>query len=265
MYSRNPLFSITPVVKWLLIINVALLALSSFTPILYDYLSLYYPSSPYFYAFQYVTHMFMHADIRHLFSNMFAVWMFGSILENRWGSKRFLTYYLLTGIGAALIYSLFKWIDIHQLQASINTYLQNPGYDQFVMMSNKYKNIYDSDAIYDLLGSWGENQQSTQYLQQSKTIVEHSIYGLINSPMLGASGAVFGLLFAMAYLHGNTMLIFPFPMKIKYFVAIYALIEMYSVIQNKPEDNVAHIAHLAGMLVGFIIIKYWNKTSKSFY
>lgn len=164
--------------------------------------SLWYPDSGQFMPWQLVTHMFMHdaTGITHILFNMFAVYMFGSGLENYWGAKKFLIFYLATGIGAAVIFGLVKLL-------------------------------------------MGE--------------------GFI---MSGASGAVFGLLagFGMLFPDTRLMLLFPpIPIKAKHFVLGYAAIELYMMYSDKPEDNVAHLAHLAGALVGFLLIKYWQKKGNS--
>ena len=217
-----------PVVKNLLIINVLLfiatgvLSAPPFNIDLTNILGLHYWESDLFKPWQIVTYMFMHGNIPHILFNMFAVWMFGSHIENRWGSKRFLNYYLLTGFGAAFLhYLIFHFYTL-------------PG-----IPSQVYSNTYPLTA-YE--------------------------YFLQNSVVVGASGSLFGILLAFGVLFPNTLLYlyFAIPIKAKYFVIGYGLIELFSGISNNPGDNVAHFAHLGGMLFGLLIFGYW-KLKNEFY
>ena len=217
-----------PVVKNLLIINVLLfiatgvLSAPPFNLDLTNILGLHYWESDLFKPWQIVTYMFMHGNIPHILFNMFAVWMFGSHIENRWGSKRFLNYYLLTGLGAAFLhYLIFHFYTL-------------PG-----IPSQVYSNTFPLTA-YE--------------------------YFLQNSVVVGASGSLFGILLAFGVLFPNTLLYlyFAIPIKAKYFVIGYGLIELFSGISNNPGDNVAHFAHLGGMLFGLLIFGYW-KLKNEFY
>ena len=205
-----------PIVKNLLIINgllfLATISLISQGIDLRNILGLHHWKSDDFQTWQIISHMFMHGDFTHLFFNMFAVWMFGTQLENLWGSKRFLNYYLLTGLGAAILhFTIFNFYELPRFHPDLQNIL----------------------------------------------ILKHTV--------LGASGCLFGLLVAFGLLFPNTLLFFlfiPFPIKAKYFVVIYGLAELYYGIQNNPNDNIAHFAHLGGMLFGFLIIKYWQWNNK---
>tara|TARA_Y100000589_G_scaffold95190_1_gene89882 strand:- start:21708 stop:22394 length:687 start_codon:yes stop_codon:yes gene_type:complete len=217
-----------PVVKNLLIINVLLfiatgvLSAPPFNIDLTNILGLHYWESDLFKPWQIVTYMFMHGNIPHILFNMFAVWMFGSHIENRWGSKRFLNYYLLTGLGAAFLhYLIFHFYTL-------------PG-----IPSQVYSNTFPLTA-YE--------------------------YFLQNSVVVGASGSLFGILLAFGVLFPNTLLYlyFAIPIKAKYFVIGYGLLELFSGISNNPGDNVAHFAHLGGMLFGLLIFGYW-KLKNEFY
>lgn len=227
------------VVKNLLIINglffLATLALQSRGVDLSNVFALHQFQSPDFKPHQLITHMFMHADFTHLLFNMFALWMFGKTLENMWGGKRFLTYYMITGFGAALIY-------IGYLQFQIN-----------VISSNIDLETYNRLII-----------EGNQLLDNGKNYLD-PILGklnlLINIPMLGASGAVYGLLLAFGMLFPNSLiyLYFAIPIKAKYFVGGIGVLALISGIGNNPGDNVAHFAHLGGMIFGIILLKYWKK------
>ena len=191
--------------------------------------------SPDFRPHQLITHMFMHANFTHLFFNMFTLWMFGKTLENMWGGKRFLTYYMITGFGAALIY-------IGYIQFQINTISSNIDSETYNIIIN----------------------EGNQLLSNGKNYVD-PIWGklnlLINVPMLGASGAVYGLLLAFGMLFPNSLiyLYMAIPVKAKYFVGGIGVLALISGIGNNPGDNVAHFAHLGGMIFGIILLKYWKK------
>ena len=178
---------------------------------------------------QLITHIFMHGSLTHLFFNMFALWMFGKILENIWGEKRFLIYYMITGIGAAFIHLLIS----------------------------QYQIISISNQIPELVNIAIEGKYNPS-IPISKKLTQ-----LIITPTVGASGAVFGLLLAFGMLFPNALLYlyFAIPIKAKYFVIGYGILELYAGISNNPADNVAHFAHLGGMIFGYILIKYWKKNT----
>jgi membrane associated rhomboid family serine protease len=223
--------SFPPVVKNLIIINVLVYIAQQTIKTgfdLEDNFALHDINSPYFKPYQLLTHMFMHGGTAHLLFNMLALWMFGSILENYWNSKRFLVFYLLCGLGAGLLhlgvlYFEMKpaWDYIHSLPPDIQTDV-----------------LYRKDLL--VMGK------------------------AINSATLGASGAIFGCLAAFGYLFPNSMIYmyFMFPMKAKWFVLIYGALELFMAIRNSAGDNVAHFAHLGGAITGFIIVYFWNKTRR---
>lgn len=247
MQNRPRGFSLLPVViKNLLIINglffVATLVLgSSFGINLTRKLGLFLPGSPYFEPYQFVTSMFMHANLSHIFFNMFALWMFGTMLENVWGGKRFLIYYLITGFGASILHLGVSYWEVLQLK------------NELIAQG------FDSEALRQMRTSFVE---STAGVRQ---VAEYSMHYFI--PTLGASGAVFGILLAYGMKFPNTViyLYFAIPIKAKYFVILYGLAELYFGFANRPGDNVAHFAHLGGMLFGYLLIKYWDKKSRHLY
>jgi len=244
-YGRG-FFSLPTIVKNLIMINaIMLLAYWIVSSTLgYDLngiLGLYFPKSESFKPLQILTHMFMHAGFWHLFFNMYALFMFGQVLENVWGPKRFLIYYLVCGLGAALVHesviafeynNLVKQLSLEQVQTVL------------------------SDGASLLSRNRGFSDPTMQKLQI-----------LLNTPTVGASGAVFGILLAFGMLFPNTqlMLLFPpIPLKAKYFVLAYGGIELYLAFAQ-PGSNIAHAAHLGGMLFGYILIRYWRKTTKTLY
>ncbi len=260
-------FSLLPtVVKNLLIINgLAFLSTIVFSNTLQIDLNkifgLYYPGSDLFKPYQFVTHLFMHGNSLHLFSNMFALWMFGTTLENFWGPKRFLIFYFVTGIGAALLHTLVNYFDVGQLQQAASAYLANPGlssFESFVFTSvpDTFKGVFTQ-----VLDAWNQNPNSISIQQNSVSLVKELVELKLNIPTVGASGAVFGVLLAFGMTFPNSLIyvFFAIPIKAKYFVIIYGLLELYSGLQNNPSDNVAHFAHLGGMLFGYFLIKYWRR------
>ena len=214
-------FKVLPtVVKHLLIINVLLFlatyTFERFNIDLTEYLGLHFFKASRFQPYQLITYMFMHANFGHLFFNMFALWMFGNTLENLWGSKRFLLFYMVCGIGAGLCQELVQYI---QYATSL--------------------------ADYSTVNMGGSIVTMDTYLNMMNTV--------------GASGAIYGLLLAFGMMFPNSMIYFYFliPIKAKWFVIGYAVIELITGLTGV--DNVAHFAHLGGMLFGLILILYWKK------
>ena len=283
MYRPTSFSQIPEIVKNLLIINGLFFLAKMTLPIDMDKLFALHPfQSPNFEPYQIITHMFMHGNFPHLLSNMFALWMFGRILENVWGAKRFLIYYIITALGAAIIYSLFIQYQIYGI-------------------ANEFPDFLEAAKDGKVSGAM-TREGFIPYIESS------NLFQLVNTPMVGASGAVFGLLLAFGMLFPNTRLhlftsflilisfeiIFSIslpifnifillfilsrinpnlnhyiwhtiPIQAKYFVIAYGLIELYLGFISTPDDNIAHFAHLGGMLFGFILLKYWQKNNTQFY
>lgn len=229
---------IPPVVKNLLIINVlffvATWVLEASNINLTAWLGVFYFDSPFFYVWQIITYMFMHGSVLHIFSNMFGLFMFGGLLERRWGSKRFLNFYLITGVGALAIQMGVQALEVYQLTGAV--------------MHGRY--------IESVIGALPPDQAST-------------LAGIYANPMVGASGAIFGILVAFGMLYPNMelmLIFFPIPIKAKYFIPLYIVFELYSGVARVPGDSVAHFAHLGGALIGFILVKFWkDKNNDRFY
>ena len=235
-----------PVVKNIILINIImwladLTVKSVFGMDLTMILGLYFPKSEHFLPLQLVSHMFMHGGFWHLFFNMYALFMFGQVLEQVWGPKRFFIYYMVCGLGAAFVHEtviLFQY--------------------------EKLMNVIGPDQLQLVL------DEGTGYFREGKVFTDEAMKSLqliLNTPTVGASGAVFGILLAFGVLFPNTqlMLIFPpLPIKAKYFVLAYGGIELYLAV-TQPGSNIAHAAHLGGMLFGYILIRYWRKTTNTLY
>ena len=266
-YTPQRFQILPPVVKNLLIINgIMFLATyvfaKSFGISLEEKLGLYYIGSPLFKPYQFVTHLFMHGSMFHIFSNMFALWMFGNVLENYWGGQRFLIYYLVTGFGAALIHAAVTYYRIHGIEEAAYTFMSSPSLDSFAEFVNYHVPEAYKMQFQSLLGDWSAAPAGAgAYAAQASTWVQQLVQAESSIPTVGASGAVFGLLLAFGMLFPNAIiyLYFALPIKAKYFVILYGLIEVFTGLQNRAGDNVAHFAHLGGMLFGFILIKFWSK------
>lgn len=275
---RPSRFQILPtVVKNLLIINgLVFLAQNTFQGSagsfsIEDTFALHAWQSDLFKPWQLVTHLFMHGGFSHIFFNMLALWMFGAVLENVWGSKRFLTFYLICGLGAALMHLLFlSWElapiikDYSELARQHMAGSEYQG-DLMIHFMQKYHlqaaNTETASLIEEIransqnpLFMSGMFEQITQYYHQNK----------LDTGTIGASGAVFGVLAAFGYLFPNTYLYIYMlvPVKAKWVVLFYGAIELYEGIQNSAGDNVAHWAHIGGAVVGLLIVMTWNKTNK---
>lgn len=279
---RSGFGGIPTVVKNLLIINVILWIASilirlKFNVGLEDYLGLYYFGAEKFQPFQIISHMFMHSYFHpqqgiiffHIFFNMFALWMFGKVVENVWGAKRFFIYYLVCGVGAAIIHYLVQYIQIGPVLTEIDDFLNNPsykGFKQFVESPSLQVISYDIQNHSNLLLQKYNRLievNPAQALQVAVDFMEQYRIDYLNARLVvGASGAVFGILLAFGMLFPNArlMLLFPpIPIKAKYAVIGYGILELTLGISGFSWDNVAHFAHLGGMLFGFILIKYWGK------
>ena len=218
--------NLPPVTKNLLIINVlcyfGYIVAQKYGIDLNDTLGLHFFLASDFNLAQLVTYMFMHANFQHIFFNMFAVWMFGRTLEHVLGAKRFLTYYMICGIGAGLMQELVQYV-------------------QYAMDLSHYENVNTGLAIIPM----------AEFLNMMTTV--------------GASGAVYGILLAFGMLFPESkMFVFPipFPIKAKFFVIGYAVIELFAGFGSSG-DGVAHFAHLGGMIFGFLLIMYWRKKNRN--
>jgi membrane associated rhomboid family serine protease len=239
-------FGLPPVVKNIILINALMLlvdyaAKSVFGIDLTMVLGLYFPRSENFMPLQIVTHMFMHAGFWHLFFNMYALYIFGQILENVWGPKRFFIFYIVCGLGAALTHETVIAIQYSHLLKNISP--------------ENLQVVLNDGATY-----FREGKVFTDQTMKSLQI-------LLNTPTVGASGAIFGVLLAFGVLFPNTQLMLiipPIPIRAKYFVLIYGVIELFLAL-TQPGSNIAHAAHLGGMLFGYLLIRYWRKNTNTLY
>jgi membrane associated rhomboid family serine protease len=262
-----------PVTKNLILINIVMLLavyafIKAFGIDLRSVLGMHYVESSLFHPYQIFTYMFMHFDFWHLFFNMFALYMFGKVLEQVWGGKRFLIYYIVTGVGAVIVHTLVNYFEYSQIEASIAAFNNSPSPEAFASLVHKNFSGAEFQQFYSKLLFAGNNSfHDGSFAAQANLCLKEMLDYSMSTPMVGASGAVFGILLAFGMLFPNTELLLlfpPIPIKAKYFVIIYGAVELFAGVYN-PGSNIAHFAHLGGMLFGFILIKYWQRNSKNFY
>lgn len=236
-----------PVSKNLIIINVLIWVITwifgeKAGMTIETYCGLHYFSSTLFYPFQLLTYMFIHANFSHLFFNMFALFMFGGLLERTLGSSRFLFYYISCGIGAGLI------------QEGV-----------YAIMLNKYDHLIDPVTMSQI------QEEGAKIIRQGMNYINPTLANfnlLLNNATVGASGAIYGILLAFAMYFPNMplyLMFIPVPIKAKWMVLGYAALELLLGLSNRAGDNVAHFAHLGGMLIGVIMILWWRNSRRPLY
>jgi membrane associated rhomboid family serine protease len=235
---------ITEIVKHLLIINIIFFFASSVLgEIMYDLFAMHYPNNPNFFIWQPITHMFMHGDLTHIMFNMFGLWMFGTPIEQMWGKKKFIFFYISAGLGAVLLQTIIYHIDIISVNQILSEYGLSRG---------------EIDLFYET------GRLNTSLIQ---TIGEDKLFSGIQSfkaLMVGASGALYGILVAFAMLFPNVqlMLLFPpIPVKAKYLVPILILFDLFFGFTSYSVGPIAHFAHVGGAITGFVMMWYWKKNN----
>jgi len=232
-------------VAGLLIVNIALFAagylLRNGHERLVDLGGLWYPANGHFGAWQLVSHMFLHGSIGHIFFNMFALVSFGTILEREWGAERFLLFYFLCGVGAGLVQLGVNWYQFHGLHAQLVAAGMKPS------------------AISALLAAGGGEMPDDAKLEAG---IE-ALYGIYATPMIGASGAIYGLLVAFGFLHPNAKLaimFIPVPVAAKFVIPVLLLVDLFSGVTGFSlfGAGIAHFAHLGGALIGFLLMLVWR-------
>lgn len=210
----------------LIMVNIVVFLITQAKPdFMFANFALFYPASPYFKPVQLISHMFMHANLGHIFSNMFGLFMFGAILERVWGPSRFLLFYFITGFGAMLLHTAVQgWI------------------------------------LHNITGSFAPSLIQVEYNVQAAAI--YSIPTVGASGALFGILVAFGMLFPNTDV---MLIFLPIPVKAKYFVALYVIFELYRGIAMQAGDDVAHFAHLGGALFGFLLVKYWNRNRTTLY
>ena len=233
---------VSEIVKHLIIINVIFFIASTVLgDFMYDLFAMHYPNNPDFIIWQPLTHMFMHGDITHILFNMFGLWMFGTPLEQMWGKQKFIFYYLSAGLGAVLIQTLVYHYDV----MSVTQILLDNGLT-----------ILDVNSFYET------GRLNTTLIQ---SVGEERLYSGIQSfkaVMVGASGALYGILvgFAMLFPNVQLMLLFPpIPIKAKFLVPLLILFDLFFGFTSYSVGPIAHFAHIGGAITGFVMMWYWKK------
>lgn len=239
------MMNMTETVKQLIIINIIFFVGSLLVPAAGDFLALFYFENANFKVWQPLTHMFMHGGIMHIFFNMFALFSFGSALEHFWGGKKFLFFYISCGLGAAALHTAVNYYEFHQ---GLSVLAEN-GFKQDAILATLAEGKFDT--------RWQEVMSAsnfTSFLQSYLT------------PAVGASGAIYGLLVAFAFMFPNAelaLLFIPVPVKAKYFVPGLLVLDLYLGLTGKSifggPSGIAHFAHIGGAIVGFIMMWYWKK------
>ncbi len=238
--------SIPPITKNLIIINI----LFFFATFVFEtkgidlsvILGAFYPESPNFNPWQIVSHMFMHGGFSHILFNMFALWMFGSVVEQTFGAKKFIILYFLAGLGGFFLFNLTNFFQVEQLKEAVQS--------QGIPFSELYE--YSKLNLQGVLSNLPENFRSSQE--------GIDLINFFRTPMVGASGAIYGLLIAFAVLYPDEKLMlifFPVPVKAKYFIPALVIIEF--IMGLKDVGNIAHFAHLGGGLIGFLLARKWKR------
>ncbi|AHM62002.1 rhomboid family protein [Flammeovirgaceae bacterium 311] len=262
------MFNLTPVVKNLLLINVAVFGASVLLGLeqkTIELFALYSIESDNFRAWQFVTYMFLHADLWHLFGNMIGLIIFGTWLEEVWGSSRFLQYYLITGLGAAILFMGVEFVEMKSVRDDVKAFLLEPNPNDFeLVVTEHFESLYarNYSSITPLIRAYGNTPDDGQLERDAKIMVQQLYMATVNIPMLGASGAVFGVLLAAGLLFPYRrimLLIPPIPMRARILVIFYGAYEIYALMQRAPNDNVAHMAHIGGMLIGFVLLLMWGE------
>jgi membrane associated rhomboid family serine protease len=211
--------------------------------------------------------MFMHADGWHLFSNMFGLFIFGPLLEQFLGPKKILTLWMVCGVGSGLLYSGYTAYQMNKLDDKIGLFYDEPSPEKFNQFVIENRHLF-KPGVFDFVDAYSRNPSDKAMIQRAKENLTAVRDIQANVPMVGASGALFGVLIAFAMLFPNTQLFLlfpPMPVKAKYLVLFYGLYTIYNVVNNNPLDNVAHFAHLSGLIVGAALVYYWKKSRKDFY
>ena len=234
--------NIPPITRNIIIINIVVFILTYVlqTDLMYRYLAAFYPFSPFFHSWQIITHMFMHGSFLHILFNLMTLYSFGPVLEQVLGDKKYVILYFVSGLGAFFLFNLWNFVEVEQIKSS----LQNLGFDLAGYM----------------------NGESVSFKGNSEAVLEQQglvskLQSIISVPMVGASGAIFGVIaaFATLYPDAKIMLMFiPVPVKVKYLMPVVIIVSIYLGVTGNA-GGIAHLAHVGGALVGYILAKIWKK------
>ncbi|HAA15336.1 MAG TPA: hypothetical protein DCE41_28025 [Cytophagales bacterium] len=255
---------LTPAVRSILLINVVVFFASSILGLddaLASFAALAPLSSKDFFPSQFITYMFLHGNLRHLFGNMLMLFFFGSWVEQVWGAQRFLIFYLICGLGAGVLYASINYVEYQGMRQEYESVRNHPTPSGILGFVGEYGDpSYGQD--YQILNQYDEHPEDPIAERNAILLMDNWFSARKNyGRMLGASGAVFGVLLALGMLFPNhtvMLIIPPIPVKIKYLVGFLGIAEYFAILRATPGDNVAHNAHLAGMLIAFLLIRFGN-------
>lgn len=236
--------NIPPVTRNIIILNIILFTTTYIFPSFKWTLSAYLPTSPYFKSWQLLTHMFMHSGFMHLAFNMFTLWNFGTVLERTLGQRQFVILYFLSGLGSFILFNFWNYYQVYGL------------YQILIQEGTDIREVYLNTMDYALNESI-----------PNETPAAHALRGYLSIPMLGASGAVFGVMAGFCTLYPNAqmyMMFIPFPIKAKYLLPVVIVISAYLGVNQFSWDNIAHFAHIGGALVGWVFLVLWKKNVNRF-
>ena len=252
---------ITPAVLNLLIINIVIflapeiLRLQEFFS---DTFALHYIQGDLFKPWQFITYMFLHSSFRHLIGNMIGILVFGSLLEEVIGARRFYAFYLIVGLGAGILFMGTEYLEKRNVIQSVDTFLMEPTSDNFeILIVEEFGDYYQWAE--PIISSYSENPQSQTERSNAIEVAYLLFNRTLNSRMVGASGALFGIILAAGLLFPfrRILLFFAIPIQIRLLAILYGAYEVY--IQSiGGVDGIAHIAHIGGMLVGYLVLVYWG-------
>ena len=234
--------NIPPITRNIIIINIVVFILTYVlqTDMMYRYLAAFYPFSPFFHSWQIITHMFMHGSFMHILFNLMTLYSFGPVLEQVLGDKKYVLLYFVSGLGAFFLFNLWNFVEVEQIKSS----LQSLGFDLAGYMDGERVSFKGNSAA---------------ILEQQNLV--NQLQSIISVPMVGASGAIFGVIaaFATLYPDAKIMLMFiPVPVKVKYLMPVVIIVSIYLGVTGNA-GGIAHLAHVGGALVGYILAKIWKK------
>ena len=232
--------NIPPITRNIIILNIVVFIAALVMPQLNDYLAAYFPLLPQFRSWQIVTHMFMHGSFMHILFNMFTLYSFGPVLEQTLGEKKYLILYFISGLGAFFLFNLWNFVEVQQIQSSLESY----GFDLTNYLAGESVSFKGNAAA---------------VLSQQELVGD--LKSIISVPMVGASGAIFGVIAAFATLYPDAeigIMFIPIPVKVKYLLPIIIVGSIYLGISGN-DGGIAHLAHVGGAIVGFLLAFYWKR------
>ncbi|WP_419869394.1 rhomboid family intramembrane serine protease [Chryseobacterium sp. CT-SW4] len=237
--------NIPPITRNIIIINIIVFIISNlvYRDELFNALAAFYPFSPNFHSWQIITHMFMHGSLMHILFNMLTLWSFGPVLEQSLGEKKYLILYFISGLGGFFLFNLWNFIEVQQITSAMEA------------LGLNVSEIYTKAAA-----SYKGNMNITANTQEGVELSQ-SLYNVLRTPMVGASGAIFGVVAAFATLYPDAKLIFmfiPFPVKAKFILPIIIIVSIFLGFSGNV-GGIAHFAHVGGALVGFLLALSWKK------